>query len=157
MNKFLISLILGSTLLLAECWPQPKPTPTPVLTTNVKITDPAEGATVDLAQLVKGTSQRIPDNHLVWVVVFVHKVNRYYPQNQSADIQAGGDWASMSSIGQPRDVGLKFDLIAVLADKDGQTAFNKYLVDARDRNDYAGLERLPNGATIYDRLSVTRR
>jgi len=34
---------------------------------------------------------------------------------------------------------------------------NKYLVDARNKHDYPGLEHLPNGATIYDRASITRK
>ena len=162
MNRPLIAITLGSTLLLAACgWPQPKPqptpTPTPVPTTNVKITEPSEGTKVAQTQMVKGTSQKIPDSQVVWVVLFVHNVGRYYPQNQRADIQANGDWASVSYIGVPKDIGLKFDVIAVLADKEGQNAFNKYLVDAKDKSDYAGLERLPDGATIYDRVSVTRR
>lgn len=90
-------------------------------------------------------------------MLFVQKVSRYYPQNQAADVQPSGGWASMTYIGVPSDVGLKFELIAVLVDKEGQDAFNKYLVNAKNKSDYAGLEQIPNGAIVYDRVSVTRK
>ena len=151
-------------LLLLSCsLPPPRPTPTPSVSptptpaTGLKITQPAAGTSVDQTEMVRGTSQRIPGGQLVWVVWFVHKVGRYYPQNNSADIQANGDWASVTYIGVAKDVGLKFDVLAVLVDKEGQGAFNRYLAEARDKNNYPGLERLPNGVTIYDRVSVTRR
>ena len=163
MTKPLIIMFFGLTLLLSECWPRPKsnqtptPLPSPAPTTSVKITQPAEGTKVEQTEMVKGTSQRIPSEQVIWVVVFVHKVGRYYPQNNPADVQPSGDWASVTYIGVQADVGLKFDLIAVLADKEAQSAFNKYLVDARDKNNYIGLQQLPNGATIYDRVSTTRK
>jgi len=47
--------------------------------------------------------------------------------------------------------------MAVLTDKDGQAALNKYLVDAKNNSDYSGLEQLPSGVTIYDRVSVLRK
>ena len=162
--KTLIAVTVGLGLLLAACsFPPPKPIQTPVASqtptpnTGLKITQPIEGGKVDQTEMVKGTSQRIPDGHVIWVVLFVQKVGRYYPQNQPADIQANGDWASVTYIGVPKDVGLKFDILAVSADKEGQNALNRYLVNARDRSDYAGLERLPNGVAIYDRVSVTRK
>ena len=161
MNKIVIATTLGLTLLLAGCWPQPKPTPTPtptpIPTTAVKITEPATGARVDPTEMVKGTSQKIPEGQAVWVVVFVPKVGRYYPQNNAADVQANGDWASVSYFGVPSDVGLKLELLAVLVDHEGQNAFTTYLADARDKKSYPGLEHLPLGVTIYDRVSVTRK
>jgi hypothetical protein len=147
--KTLITIAFGLTLLLAGCMPPPKPT--------VKITQPVEGATVDQTQMVRGTSQAVPEGHAIWVVLYVQKVGRYYPQNQAADVQPNGGWSSMTYIGVPSDVGLKFDLIAVLVDKEGQDAFARYLVNAKNKSDYAGLEQLPNGATVYDRVSVTRK
>lgn len=140
--------VLCLTLLSIGC-PAPKPA--------VKITEPIEGAIVETKQMVRGTSRGVPTGQAIWVVVFVHDVTRYYPQNQFADVQANGGWSSMTSIGIPTDVGLKFDLIAVLADSEGRTAFNNYLINAKNKNDYPGLEQLPPGVTVYDRISVTRK
>jgi hypothetical protein len=148
--RTLMSPGLGIILLLTACaLPAPKPT--------VKITQPAEGAMVEQTQMVRGTSRAVPDGQVVWVVIFVQKVGRYYPQNQAADVQANGEWASLTYIGIPSDVGLKFDLIAVLADKEGQASLDKYLVNAKNKSDYSGLGQLPNGVTVYDRISVTRK
>jgi hypothetical protein len=147
--KTLITIALALALLAGCTLPPPKP--------NVKITQPVEGGSVDQTQMVRGTSQAVPEGQAIWVVLYMQKVGRYYPQNQAADVQPNGGWASMSYIGIPSDVGLKFDLIAVLVDKDGRAAFDKYLVNAKNKSDYAGLEQLPNGATVYDRVSVTRR
>src|SRR5207247_5996448 len=146
MTKTLIIMFFGLTLLLSECWPKPgsnqtpTPVPSPAPATSVEITQPTEGTKVEQTEMVKGTSQRIPSEQVIWVVVFVHKVGRYYPQNNPADVQASGDWASVTYIGVAADVGLKFVLIAVLADKEVTSAFNKYLVKARDKHDYPVLE-----------------
>src|SRR2546423_355972 len=113
----------------------------------VKITEPAEGGLVESTQMVRGTSRAVPAGQAIWVAVFVQKVGRYYPQNQAADVQPNGGWSSLTYIGIASDVGLKFDLIAVLADREGQAAFNKYLTNARNKSNYAGLEQLPTGAT----------
>lgn len=146
--KTRIVLLVCVTLLSIGC-PAPKPA--------LKITEPIEGALVDPIQMVRGSSRGVPAGQAIWVFVFVQKVNRYYPQNQPADLQANGGWSSMTSIGIASDLGLKFDLIAVLADDEGRSAINNYLTNAKNRNDYPGVEQLPTGVTVYDRISVTRK
>ncbi|HEX8138348.1 MAG TPA: hypothetical protein VF544_12220 [Pyrinomonadaceae bacterium] len=123
----------------------------------MEIKQPLEDSKVEQTEMVRGTAQNIPNGQVLWIVVFVPKVGRYYPQNNPADIQANGDWSSVTYLGVAADVGLKFDLIAVLADNQAQSAFKKYLIDARDKNNYPGLANVPNGATIYDRVSVIRK
>lgn len=132
-------------------------TPTPPPSPALKITQPAEGDKVEQVEVVKGTSQNIPKDQDIWVVVFVQKVNRYYPQNNPVDIQANGNWASSTSFGIPKDKGLKFDALAVTVNKDARAAFDEYLKRARDKNDYPGWEQLPKGTTTYDRLTVIRK
>jgi hypothetical protein len=167
MSKPFVFCLLTISLLLLSCsdWPEaqnknvPGPTPPPTATpsADVKITSPHDGGKVNQTEMVKGTSSNVPSGNVIWVIVFVHKVGRYYPQNQPADIQSNGDWASVSYFGVATDTGLKFDAIAVLADDKGQKAIQDYLSNARDKNDYAGLERLPDGVKIYNRVSVTRQ
>ena len=164
MRRHLFCLLLTTSLLLSACrWPEVKdgatPSPTPTVTppTEVNITVPHEGGKVKQTEMVKGTSRSIAGGQVIWVVVFVHKAGMYYPQNQPADIQANGDWTSVTYFGVPTDVNMTFDAIAVLADQAGQKAFNTYLGEARNKNDYPGLERLPDGVKIYSRVSVTRQ
>jgi hypothetical protein len=126
-------------------------------TTDIEITYPYDGATVEIREIVRGTSEKIPEGQAIWIVVYPHIVGRYYPQNDPADVHADGDWASLTFIGIEEDVGRKFDIIAVLADESAQEAFNVYLTQAKDKKTWQGLEKLPEGTAIYDRITVTRK
>lgn len=123
----------------------------------VRITYPSDGAHVEIREMIRGTSQNIPKGQVIWIVVYPQAAGRYYPQNDPADVQANGDWSSLAFIGIEEDVGRKFDIVAVLANKDAQDAFNAYLAQAKDKKTWPGLEELPNGAVIYDRITVTRK
>jgi len=129
----------------------------PAPTTDVAITYPINLAKVDQTETVRGTVQGLPAGQVIWVVVFAQEVGRYYPQNRPADLEAGNKWSSLVYIGIPSDTDKRFDILAVIADTEAQNAFNAYLADARDRSDWAGLEALPAGAVIYDRITVTRK
>ena len=124
---------------------------------EVEITYPYDGATVEIGEMVRGTSQKIPEKQAIWILVNPHIAGRYYPQNVPADVQANGDWTSFTYIGIEEEVNRKFYIIAVLADKRTQDAFNAYLIQAKDTDKWPGLERLPEGATTYDSITVTRK
>jgi hypothetical protein len=125
--------------------------------TNVTITYPINLARVDQTETVRGTVHGLLGEQVVWVVVFAQGVGRYYPQNRPADIEADNKWSSIVYIGVPADTDKRFDILAVVVDSEAQNAFDAYLADARDRNDWAGLEALPAGAVIHDRITVTRK
>jgi len=91
------------------------------------------------------------------VVVYVPAVGRYFPQDNPADVQADGEWSSKATIGIASNAGLQFDIRAVIADKDAQDSFQKYLAQAKAAGSWSGLDRLPQGAVIYDRITVTRK
>ena len=64
----------------------------------VRITYPSDGATVEIREIVRGKSQNVPKEQAIWVVIYPHEVNRYYPQDYPADIQANGyghPWLSL--------------------------------------------------------------
>jgi len=164
----IVGLALG--LLLAACLPSPDLTPTEIATapteiataptqivTDATITYPSNGAEVEREEMVRGTSQEVPAGHVIWIVVFPHAASRYYPQDRQADIEAKGDWTSKAYIGVEENVGEGFDIIAVIADEAGQGVFRRYFEDARKNNDWRGLEQLPEGAVIYNRVTVTRK
>lgn len=129
----------------------------PTTTTEVEITYPYDGANVEIGELVRGTSEKIPKGQAIWIIVYPYLFDRYYPQNNPAAVQVNGDWISLTFIGIEEDVNKKFDIIVVLADKRAQDAFNAYLKQAEDTGIWSGLERLPEGATIYDSTTVTRK
>lgn len=146
-SKFLSALLFGA-LLISACLPSE---------TTVSIVRPTDGEKVEQTATVNGKSQLLPENHAIWLVVYLPVTGRYYPQNFPADIQANGEWSATAYIGQANESGLDADIIAVAADQSGQAAFNAYLSEARNKNDFPGLERLPEGAVIYDRVSVERK
>lgn len=165
-TRLTFALLLG--LVAASCFPPPKsntndggnvnqPPPTPPPATEVKITRPADGDTVGQTEVVRGTSRGVPAGQKIWIAVFVHKVGRYYPQNMPADVQANGNWDSVTYFGIPADVGMKFDVLALTAAAAAQQAFDNYLTAARNKNSYPGLEQLPVGSTIQHRITVTRK
>lgn len=125
--------------------------------TEVKITEPLAGASVGMLEMVKGTSRNIPSGQTIWVVIYSQDVGRYYPQNEPADIRANGGWDSRCSFGVEQDSGKKFDIIAVLTNKEAQDTFNSYLTQAREQKSWPGLERLPDSAVRYDRITVIRK
>ncbi len=124
---------------------------------EVAITYPTNLSKVEQTETIRGTVTKLPEEHVIWVVVFIQEVGRYYPQNRPADLEAGGRWSSLVYIGVPSDIDKRFDILAVVADTNAQNVFNAYLAEARDRSDWAGLEMLPEGAVIYDRITVTRK
>ncbi|HET54055.1 MAG TPA: hypothetical protein ENN33_02440 [Ignavibacteria bacterium] len=125
--------------------------------TGVEITFPYDGATVEIREMILGTSQKIPEGQAIWIVVYPHVAGRYYPQNDPADVQTNGDWISLAFIGIQEDVNRKFDIVAVLADESAQEAFNAYLTQAKGNKTWPGFEKLPEGTAIYDRITVARK
>ena len=169
-RHFFTLITITLTYFTASCFPSqqpgdptssritPEPPPEDIITeTEAKITEPSEKEEVSKETMVKGSSQGVPKDSVIWVVVYPYQASRYYPQNKPTDVQSNGKWASMSYIGIDEDVKQKFDLIVVVADETAQEAFESYLEKAKDKKDWAGLEQLPDGAEILDRLMVIRK
>ena len=129
----------------------------PGSTISAAVTYPINQAKVNQTETVRGTIQELPSEQVIWVVVFAQDVGRYYPQNRHADIEAGNNWSSIVFIGVPSDTGKRFDILVLLVNSEAQDALNNYLEEARDQNDWPGLEAIPEGAVIYDRITVTRK
>jgi hypothetical protein len=125
---------------------------------DIDITDPAPHAVVGLELVVAGTSQRLPANHTVWVLVYSVASGRYYPQNGSALVLPDGDWGARVFVGVQQDAGAEFDLVAVLADAGAQQAFGDYHRRSTAAGAWDGLtpEELPPGAVQHDRVPVRR-
>lgn len=130
---------------------------TEVEATEIEITYPYNDALVEITEMVRGTSQKIPEEHAIWIVIYPHVAGRYYPQNDPADVQADGDWTSLITIGIEDDVDKKFDIIAVIVNQEAQDVFNVYLEQAKEKATWPGLEKLPTGTEIYARITVTRK
>jgi hypothetical protein len=145
------SMVLFALNLVVFGWRYWGPAP------DIEITYPLNNSAVGLQEVVRGTSQRISRKQEIWLVVYPHSVGLYYPQNGPADMQIKGDWASLAIIGVKENTGATFDIIVVLADEAAQDTFNAYLSKSQADGLWKGLDGLPSGAVIYDRVTVTRK
>jgi hypothetical protein len=128
--------------------------------TEVKITNPQNGATIPQASIdVEGTSEGVSAGQALWIMVYPHGVNRYYPQDKRdlpIVMMANGDWSGQAIVGSDTDSGLEFKLFAVLADENANKAIIDYLDECKASESWPGMEKLPEGAMPYDKVSVTR-
>jgi len=127
---------------------------------EVKITNPSNGATVSKSIDVGGTSKDIPAGAALWIMVYPHGVNRYYPQDKRdfpVVMTANGDWSTKAVIGSDTDSGLEFEIFVVLADEKANQAIIDYLDKSKASGSWPGMEPLPDGSMIYDKVSVTRK
>lgn len=129
----------------------------PLPSTEAAITYPTSLSNVRQTETVRGTVRGLSEGQVIWVVVLVQEVGRYYPQNRPADLEANDRWSSLAYLGIPSDTDKRFDILVAAVNTEAQNAFNAYLADARDMSDWAGMETLPEGAVVYDRVTVTRK
>ena len=127
--------------------------------TEVEITSPSDGDTVSMVEDLEGTSKDIPEGDELWIMVYPDGVNRYYPQDKR-DLpiipMANGDWTAKAIIGCETDHGREFKLFAVLANETANAEILEYLDECIENGSWPGLEQLPDGAEIYDYVTVIR-
>lgn len=127
--------------------------------TEVEITYPVDGDTVSMTEDLEGTSEDVPEDAELWIMVYPKGVNRYFPQdkqNLPVIMMANGDWTAQAIIGCPTDDGLEFKLFAVLADESANAEVVEFLVDCDKNGSWPGLPQLPDGTEIYDYVTVIR-
>ncbi len=122
----------------------------------VTITSPSDNGAAEYMQAVRGTSDHIPDDRTLWLVIVPHANNRYYPANKPADMQVSGEWTSLAYVGLPETTGESFDVIAILLDEQSKADFEDYIDWCKANNSWSGYEALPDGTQEYDRITVTR-
>ena len=147
----------------------PTPSPSPTVTTaatatskasagpvSLSITSPANNTQVGYNPSVAGKAGQISKGQKLWVVVYVYKTNRYYPQSGCLTPQSNSDWSCKAYLGtQSVSKGQKFDLIAVLADQNANSAFAQYQAYSQQANSNAGLTQLPSGIVAQNQVTVT--
>jgi hypothetical protein len=60
-------------------------------------------------------------------------------------------------VGNDLDSGLKFELLTVIANRTAIAGILDYLDKSNEIGSWPGLEKLPDGCTIYDTKLVTRK
>jgi uncharacterized integral membrane protein len=120
----------------------------------VTIASPQNRAEVEDLQTVEGMHKNLHKGQVLWLTT-VPAGGRYYPQGEPARDLGGGRWSSQAKF----DRGGDFDILAVVAGEQAQSAFREYLTLCRDTGDCPGIERLPEDAVLpagVSRVSVRR-
>ena len=89
-------------------------------------------------------------------MVYPYPAHRYYPQSEKMTIQ-NGKWSIPIYIGVQNNVGTKFDIVAVLANKQASKVIQDYIDHGIKTNDWPGMVGIPSGAKVYDRITVIRK
>lgn len=120
---------------------------------SIKITSPDENSIINKTIDIEGKAKRIPEGDPIWAVVYAYDpTNRYYPQSQLIYPAPDGLWRLKGiTVGADKDHGRKFDIIACSADDKADKIFKDAL-----KPPWQGLEKLPSGTKVYDRITVTR-
>lgn len=127
---------------------------TPIPLPEVRIN--YDSNTVQINENISGTAKNIPDGYELWILVYPYAANRYYPQHDKVNIQ-NGEWSLPVGIGTEDNVGYKFDIIAVLADKEARAEFTSYIINCENTDKWPGMKKIPVGAKVYDRVIVIRK
>lgn len=143
MYVFMVIAIVSSSLFVVSLYLFPKP--------EVTIT---QAFNAGAYETINGTWKNIPTGKVIWVVSYSYLVNLYYPMDYPAITTASGGWTSPATFGG--NVGEKFDVIVLLANKDAQEAINAYITQSKIEDYHRGIANLPEGTEVFVQITVTR-
>lgn len=119
---------------------------------DIKIIQPTEKE-IEWNVDVGGTAENIPGGYELWVLVYSEETKQYYPITKA--VIKHDQWkVTQVPVGTEDDDKKEFDIIAVLADKEGQDIFNDYL---NATGDTEVMYIIPDGVKEYDKITVTRK
>lgn len=124
---------------------------------EISLSNVNDSTIVEQTTTLEGTYKNITKDEKIWVFINSLEVNRYYPQNTSAELDANGNWSSLTYFGQEKDSGKMFKIIVVLVNKDAVSQIQTYLKEAINKKDYQGMAEIPNKAVIYVQKIVKRK
>jgi hypothetical protein len=107
------------------------------------ITSPKNDAEAGSVIKVQGRSKKFSGKHL-WVFAQRKGLSVWWPQGGEVDLDENGEWMQSAFIGQPQDVGFKFEIAAVWVTESIHKDMIDYLQSAEKSGRYPGI-RLPDG------------
>jgi hypothetical protein len=148
----LITMAAGTVLLVA----QREPTSSQPFAAIIL---PQDGQRVAREILVQGTVQSLRAGQQIWIAVVPDDTSLYYPQSGPVTIQGDGDWISPPVfLGSTDDIGQRgFDVLAIIAGSQAQQALNEYLERNQQKDQFPGLDELPQDTTVADSVTVIRQ
>ena len=126
---------------------------------EAKIVSPINGTMVPKIIDVEINAKDIPTELDLWLGVYPLDVKRYYIQDKrhSPFVRTiRGNLSTEAQVGIDFDSGLKFRLLTIAANRTAIVDILDYMDKSNKIGSWPGLERLPDGAVIYDTKIVTR-
>jgi hypothetical protein len=147
----LAAVITGAFILLVRPF-----IPAPCEGVNMSITSPVDGAVVNQSQPVLGTINHLCAGQHLWLVLQPGD-GGYFPQQEVAVTTSAGRWSTATYFGRPlkADDGLRYALLAVVADDSANQKFRAHLISGNATGNYPALPGLDN-ATVLSQITVTR-
>ena len=124
---------------------------------EISMTYPVGNDTIEQTIRAEGVFKKIPKSRKIWIFVKPLEINRYYPQNSFAEVDAKGNWSSVVYLGQENDSGKKFEIITALVDVQAINQINAYLKEAINKQDWTGMENITDNSIVYERRLVIRK
>lgn len=121
--------------------------------TYIEINYPNNNSFVTINETVRGTSENIPINKSIWIVIITLSPERYFPNHTPVQKNENGEWSSEITIGSSADDGKEFYIATYMLD----SIAVKELKNNFNRIDFDGLERMPNNAVLYNKIIVKRK
>lgn len=131
---------------------------------SASTTTPKQGASVVHGTKIEGTCSNVPGNRYLWAVVKPEVSPRIHPQSDKPDHGAltkgcNGSWKGTAYFGAnpESNIGERFALMIVAVDDKGNNVLKGYLSDPARKDGWPGLDALPVGAKVLDKINVTRK
>jgi hypothetical protein len=106
---------------------------------------------------VKGTGPELPQGHQLWVVVNPEDAAAFWPQIGPIPVQPDGRWSVAAQIGEEAQVGMEFNIIAVVATgKQSIDAFAQQMKSCEQGACEPLYGALPIGAVRQHQITVRR-
>jgi hypothetical protein len=122
---------------------------------EVAFTYPLEAGEVGTPERVRFESSHVSQSALLWLAVYSHDVDRFYPQAFAPE-RDDDDWTLTTHIGVEGDVGKIFDLVVFRVSSRAMPDLTDYIETGRVTGSWDGLRSLPDGFDELDRITVKR-
>jgi hypothetical protein len=126
--------------------------------TSISITSPKDLDEVNVQQRLEGTWNDIPDGYELWIAVQARNADRFYFQKKPT-MMMNGKWSGTANIGvqSVSNRGLEFDVYAILANETATDTIVEHLERCEENKSWPGLEELPLGTNVYNKVTVIRK
>lgn len=125
---------------------------------ELSIVSPRNDATVAQQQIeVRGTWTNVTEADAPRLIVHVPEIGYFYPDAETLDLDAGGEWTARIGVGSVDDSGKRFDIIATTGNAEAQRTIEEYLDRGQEAGIWPGLPELPEGVIRHATATVVRQ